>query len=377
MHYLDHAATTPVSKNTADVIYRFLVKDFGNPSSQYPFGRAARTMVEQSRSVVAQALGCAPNRLVFNSCGSEGDNWAISLAVRQGRHTGRHIITTATEHSAVLEPCKLLAQDGHEITYLLPDRHGNITAEQVSQALRPDTVLVSIMMVNSETGCIYPIHEITRLLKERNSPALFHTDAVQGFLRVPFSADRLGADMITISGHKIGAPKGIGAIYLGPRVRTPRPWIAGGGQEMGLRSGTEATAQIAGFAAAVSQRYQTMNEDIARMCALRDYARDKLLSVEGIVAIGNGTAPHIITVSLVGYPSSNVINELGRQGICISAGSACHRGKLSHVYTAMKLDRKIANGALRISIGPESTREDIDALVSALRQHRDTRFPTL
>lgn len=377
MIYLDHAATTPVPKAVADVIYEVLTQGYGNPSAQYPLGREAHDLVERCRETLANALGCEAKQFVFTSCGSESDNWAIELALYQNRRVGKHIITTAVEHSAILEPCKRLAQSGYEVTYLKPDKNGNIMVEQVANALREDTALVTMMMVNNETGCVYPVHEVAELLKVRKSGALLHTDAVQGFLKVPFTAKALGADMISVSGHKLGAPKGVGGLYLGERVKAPRALIAGGGQEMGLRSGTEATAQIAGFAKAVELRQENFADKLLAMQTLKAYALEKLLSIDGVERIGDGTAPHIITVSLVGYPSANVVTELGAQGICISAGSACHRGKLSHVYVAMGLDKKVATGALRISIAPDTTKEEIDTLAAALKAHHDTRFPML
>jgi len=377
MIYLDHAATTPVPRAVADEMYAVLTEGFGNPSAQYPLGRDAHALVERCRATVAEALGCAPERFAFTSCGTEGDNWAIRLAARQGRHTGRHVITTATEHSAVLEPCRLLEQDGYEVTYLRPDRSGNITAEQVAQALREDTVLVSVMLVNNETGCVFPVREIADLMRARGTKALLHTDAVQGFLKVPFRADALGADLISVSGHKLGAPKGVGGLYLGERVRAPRPLLAGGGQEMGLRSGTEATAQLAGFARAVALRRASLDDDLAHMAQIKAYALERLLAIEGVERVGNGTAPHILAVSLVGYPSQNVVEELGAQGICISAGSACHRGQPSHVYKAMGLPKHTAAGVLRVSFGPATTEAEIDALAAALQAHRARRFPML
>ena len=377
MIYLDHAATTPVPEEVARDVYDTLVSRWGNPSSQYPFGKQAKTQLDAARETVAAALGCKASELVFTSCGSESDNWAIRLAAHQNRHAGRHIVTTAVEHSAVLEPCRALEQEGYSVTYLKPDKNGNITASQVDAALRDDTALVTMMLVNNETGCIFPVAEVARLLKEKKSRALLHTDAVQGFLKVPFRASTLGADLISVSGHKIGAPKGIGALYLGERVRAPQPLIYGGGQEQGLRSGTEATGQIAGFARAVSLRCEHLEETLAHMAAVKAYAEKTLLALPDVVRVGSGEAPHILSLSLVGYPSANVVTELGAQGICISAGSACHRGQLSHVYRAMGLDKKTAAGVLRVSFGPETTTDDIDALAAALRAHHDTRFPML
>ena len=377
MIYLDNAATTPVPKAVADAVYDVLLHHCGNPSSQYPAGQEMKKAVEGWRAVIAGALHCPPEHLHFTSCGTESDNWAIQAALWQGRHTGKHIITTAVEHSAILEPCKLLAQQGYDVTYLKPGRDGNITVEQVADALREDTVLVSMMLVNNETGCVFPVAETARLLREKKSPALLHCDAVQGFLKVPCDPAGWGVDMMSLSGHKLGAPKGIGALYIGPRLREPRPLLPGGGQERGLRSGTEATAQIAGFAKAVALRLENYDAKLAHMTALRDYCREKLLAMDGVVPVGAGTAPHILSVSLVGYPSANIVTELGAEGICISAGSACHQGKASHVVSALGLDKKTAAGVIRISFSPDNTTEDVDALYDALRRHRDNRFPML
>ena len=377
MIYLDNAATTPVPKAVADAVYDVLLHHCGNPSSQYPAGQEMKKAVEGWRAVIAGALHCPPEHLHFTSCGTESDNWAIQAALWQGRHTGKHIITTAVEHSAILEPCKLLAQQGYDVTYLKPGRDGNITVEQVANALREDTVLVSMMLVNNETGCVFPVAETARLLREKKSPALLHCDAVQGFLKVPCDPAGWGVDMMSLSGHKLGAPKGIGALYIGPRLREPRPLLPGGGQERGLRSGTEATAQIAGFAKAVELRLEDYDAKLAHMTALRDYCREKLLAMGGVVPVGAGTAPHILSVSLVGYPSANIVTELGAEGICISAGSACHQGKASHVVSALGLDKKTAAGVIRISFSPDNTTSDVDALYDALKAHQAARFPML
>lgn len=377
MIYLDNAATTPVPKAVADAMYDVLTHRFGNPSSQYPAGMEMKKAVEGWRAVVADALRCESSRLYFTSCGTESDNWAIQAALWQNRHRGRHIITTAVEHSAILEPCKLLAQQGYEVTYLKPDHTGQITAAQVGDALRDDTALVSVMLVNNETGCVFPVEEIAALLRRRGSDALLHCDAVQGFLKVPCDPEGWGVDMMSLSAHKLGGPKGIGALYIGQRVRNPRPLLPGGGQERGVRSGTEATAQIAGFAKAVELRREEYESKLARMAALKDYCRTQLLTIDGMVCVGEGTAPHILAMSLVGYPSGNIVTDLGAQGICISAGSACHQGKASHVVSALGLDKKTAAGVIRISFSPDNTEADVDALCRALKSHRDSRFPML
>ena len=377
MVYFDNAATTPLPKAVADAMYEVLTAHFGNPSSQYPIGVEMKKAVEGWRAVIAGALGCPAERLYFTSCGTESDNWAIQAALWQNRHRGRHIITTAVEHSAVLEPCKLLAQQGYEVTYLKPGQDGNVTAEQVADALREDTALVSVMLVNNETGCVFPAADIAALLRKKGSPALLHCDAVQGFLKVPCDPEGWGVDMMSLSAHKLGGPKGVGALYISDRFRNVRPLLPGGGQERGLRSGTEATAQIAGFAKAVELRLMDYDAKLAHMAALRDYCREKLLTIPGMVPVGGGTAPHILALSLAGYPSANIVTDLGAQGICISAGSACHQGKASHVVSALGLDKRTAAGVIRISFAPDNTTSDVDALYDALKAHQAARFPML
>ena len=375
MIYLDHAATTPVPRAVADAMIEVLTERYGNPSSQYPFGAEMKKRVEDWRRAVAALLDCPAEGLHFTSCGTEGDNWALRAAVWQNRHVGNHIVTTAVEHSAVLECCKWLEREGCEVTYLAPDQNGSLTAEQVLEAVRPDTAAVSVMLVNNELGTVYPVADIARGLAARNPKTLLHTDAVQGL--GTFSARALGADFVTVSAHKIGGPKGVGALYIGPRVRNPRPLLAGGGQERGIRSGTEATAQIAGFARAAELRLENRERNRAHLEALHAVALEKMLAIPDMVCVGAGTAPHILPLSLAGWPAGNIVNDLGSQGICISAGSACHQGKPSHVVAALKLPKRVAAGVIRLSFGPGTTEADIDACAQALRRHRDTRMPML
>ena len=378
MIYLDHAATTPVPRPVADAMYEVLTEQFGNPSSQYPLGLEMKRRVEAWRKTVADALGCEARQLFFTSCGTEADNWAITAACWQNRHVGKHIVTTAVEHSAVLECCRWMERQGYEVTYLAPAQDGSLTTEQVLSAVRPDTALVSVMLVNNELGNLYPIADIARDLAAKNPKTLLHTDAVQGFLKVPCTPKALGADFLTLSAHKIGGPKGIGALYIGPRVRNPKPLLAGGEQESGLRAGTEATAQIAGFARAVELRRENLDEKLRRMAAVRDYAVERLSAIPDLkVLSAPGGAPHVLSVSLVGWPSQNIVNDLGSQGICLSAGSACHQGKPSHVIAALKLPKKVSGGVIRLSFGPETTPADIDACAEALQRHHDTRMPML
>ena len=375
MIYLDHAATTPVPPEVAQTMLEVLTKTFGNPSAQYALGREAKALTDRARQIIAGALGARPEQIVFTSCGTEGDNWAIRAALHQNRRVGRHIVTTAVEHSAVLQCVKQLEREGCTASYIKPDKDGRLTADAVLSAVREDTALVSVMLVNNETGAVFPVPEIAAGLRDK--PALLHTDAVQGFLKIPFTAKSLGADYITLSAHKLGGPKGIGALYIGGRAKNTLPLLYGGGQEAGLRPGTEATAQIAGFARAAELRLERLEEINAHLTACRDYARERLGAIPNLRFVGPADAPHILSVSLPGYPSQNIVGELDGKGICISAGSACHRGKASHVLTAMGLDRRTAAGTVRVSFGPETERADIDALAEALLAHKNTRFPML
>ncbi len=376
MIYLDYAATAPVPRAVADAMYEVLTGQFGNPSSQYPLGLEMKKRVELWRRTVAEALGCEPKQLFFTSCGTEADNWAIRAALWQNRHLGRHVVTTAVEHSAVLETCKWLEREGYELTYLAPDQNGDIQAEQVLAAVRPDTALVSMMLVNNELGNLYPVQPVAQGLAAKNPRTLLHTDAVQGFGL--FFVKRLGADLVTVSAHKIGGPKGIGALYAGPRVKSPKPLLAGGGQESGFRSGTEATAQIAGFAKAAELRMERQMDIAGHLAGLRACAIQRLLEIPDLQILnGAAQASHILAVSLPGWPSQNIVNDLGSQGICISAGSACHQGKPSHVVAALRLPKRTASGVIRLSFGPETTREEIDDCAEALRRHHDQRMPML
>ena len=373
--YFDYAATTPLCPQALEAMTRALAH-FGNPSSRYAYGRDAAQSVKVCRETVAKALGCAPGEVSFTSCGTEGDNWAIRKGAELGRRRGRHIVTTAVEHAAVLETCRDLERQGYEVTYLPPDREGRITVDQVRDALRPDTALVSMMLVNNETGVVLPVADCVKAVKAFDPAILFHCDAVQGFLKLPYTPVSTGADLITVSGHKVGGPKGVGALYIRKGVRLA-PLLTGGGQEEGLRSGTEATAQIAGFAAAC----QAVMADLGRperTAAVKAYTLERLTqAVPKLEVISPGDAPHICAVTLPGYPSEVLVRVLGDQGICISSGSACHRGKPSHVFAAMGLPKPWLSGALRLSFSPDTTRAEADRLAEALAQASQSVFPVM
>ena len=375
--YLDNAATTRVCPEAARAALEAMTEGYGNPSSGYALGQAAAAALKEHRAAVAGRLGCAPEELVFTSCGTEGDNWAVRAAADYGRRKGRHIITTAIEHAAVLEPVKALAAQGYEVTYLKPDRSGHVSPDALRAALRPDTVLVSMMLVNNELGCVLPVKEAAALVKAYDKQILFHTDAVQGFLKVPFTPAGLGVDLLSLSGHKIHAPKGIGALYI--RQGLPlKPFILGGGQENGLRSGTEPTGQIAAFAVACQTGKAKMAQSLAHMNELKAYTLERLhAEVPKVEEIISGDAPHILALTLPGYKSEVLVRVMGDKGVCISAGSACHRGKASHVYEVMGLTKAQRDGAFRVSFSDWSTKEEVDCFVQALKETQEMLFPTM
>lgn len=369
--YLDNAATTRVCAEAADIAYKLMTKCYGNPSSTHTKGREAKTYLDTARSQIANALGCLPSEVYFTSCGSESDVWAITKGAESAQRRGKHIISSAVEHDAVRKTLEDLASRGFEVTFLAPEKDGSVSVSAVEAALREDTVLVTLMMVNNETGAVTDIAGIAKMLKAKGSKALLHTDAVQGFMKVPFSAKKLGADMVSISGHKIHAPKGIGALYIKTGVKI-KPLIRGGAQENGMRAGTEAMPQIAAFGKATEIAYAGMKENCEKMAALRTLAIDTLCSQLPEVQIIGGGAPHILSVSLPGWRSEVLMNFLEAEGIYVSRSSACKKGGRSHVLEAMQLPAQVIDGAIRISFSRYSSEEDVRALCSALKRAHDT-----
>ena len=370
-HYLDNAATTMVCREAAQAALAAMTETYGNPSSTHTKGREANRLLETARRQVAAALGCAPGELVFTSCGSESDNWAILSGAEAGKRRGRHIISSAVEHDAVRRSLDDLENRGFAVTRLSPDEKGSIGVDAVLSALREDTILVSLMMVNNETGAVTDISSVAKAVKREDPAVLVHTDAVQGFLKVPFSAKTLGADMISVSGHKIHAPKGVGALYIKSGLRL-KPFLVGGSQENGRRAGTEAMPQIAAFGAACEAARSGMAENTARMQALRTRAVERLSrELPELVLIGGG-APHILSVSLPGWRSEVLMNYMEAQNVYVSKSSACKKGGRSHVLEAMGLSSKVIDGAIRIGLSRYTTEADIDALCRTLKEAHDT-----
>ena len=368
-HYLDNSATTRVCPEAAEAALLAMTEVYGNPSSTHTKGREARQLLDKSRKQVADALGCTVQELVFTSCGSESDNWAILNGAELMRRKGMHIISSQVEHDAVRKSLDELERRGFEVTRLKPDETGAIPVQAVMEALRPDTVLVTLMLVNNETGAVTDIGAIARAMKKAGSQALLHTDAVQAFMKLPFTVKSLGADLVSVSGHKIHAPKGIGALYIKNGVKL-KPYLLGGGQENGRRAGTEAMPQIAAFGAACQAAREHLQENYERMAALRQLAIDELRrDIPELVVIGGG-APHILSISLPGWRSEVLMNYMEAQEIYVSKSSACKKGGRSHVLEAIGLAPKVIDGAIRIGLSRFTTQEDILALCAALKEAR-------
>jgi len=374
MIYLDNSATTKPCREAVEAMTAALTDGWANPSALYGFGIDAAYALRNARSKVAAAMGAETDRVFFTSGGTEADNWAILGTAQRFGKKHKHIITTAIEHHAVLNTMKALEAQGFEVTYLQPDAQGRIGTDALKAALRKDTILVSIMMVNNEVGSVMPIAQMAKLTHRLAPDAIFHTDAVQGFLKVPFQAKALGADLITVSSHKVHGPKGAGALYISPRLRSFPPMIHGGGQESGLRSGTEATPAIFGFAAACSAIVSTLKEDIQKERQLLESCMEKLGAVRGVVINGAHEAPHILNLSIPGVPTQNTINILQDAGICVSAGSACAKGHRSHTLTAMNLSPENMDGSFRISLCRDTTAEELNKLVETIEKEIVARY---
>ncbi len=369
--YLDNAATTRVCPEAADMAYRVMTEQYGNPSSTHARGREAKKLLDAARRELALCLGCQPKELAFTSCGSEADNWALLSGAWAASSRGGHVISSMAEHDAVRKSLDELERRGYEVTRLPPDPSGAVPVQAVLDALRPDTVLVSLMLVNNETGAVNDIPGLARALKKAAPKVLLHCDAVQGFLKVPFTVKSLGADMVTISGHKIHAPKGIGALYIRSGLHL-RPLILGGSQEDGRRAGTEAMPAICAFGEAARLGRALMAESTERMAGLRQRAASRLLAENpGLVVIGGG-APHILCVSLPGYRSEVLMSVLESRGISVSKSSACKKGGRSHVLEAMGLPAPVIDGALRLGLSRYTTAEELDAFCLCLREARET-----
>lgn len=384
MYYFDYAATTPVCSPAKTAMLHQLDCGWQNPSAQYESGVAVAKDIAGYRNTIASALGCQTEEFYFTSGGTESNHWAITEGVYLGRHRGKHCITSSVEHASVLACFKNLEKKGYSVTYLKPNKEGFVSASQVEEALREDTVLVSFMLVNNETGVIFPVDEIAKKVKKFNQNILVHSDGIQGFLKLPFSLsgaenslDLSHVDLLSITGHKVFAPKGIGGLFIRKSVKL-NPVFYGGGQEKGLRSGTEPSQQMAAFAEAVRVGVEDFPQRRIFLSQLKEQIIQEISKIPQVKILfheTSPTAPHILCISLVAYPSQVVLRFLSQRGVCVSAGSACHRGKESHVFSSMPLEKPVRDGILRLSISSYTTEEDVSALIQGLQSATKELLP--
>ena len=368
--YLDNAATTALSPRVLEAMLPYFTQYYGNPSSVHAFGREAKQGLDKARDQVAKALHCEPSEVIFTGCGTESDNTVLLGVAQRYGDKGKHIITTNVEHHAILHTCEYLEKQGYSVTYLPVDQDGLVTAEQVAAAIRPDTILVSIMFANNEVGTIMPIQEIGAVCKEKG--VLFHTDAVQAVGHIPVDVQAMHIDMLSLSAHKFHGPKGVGALYCRKGIRLPS-YIMGGAQEKGRRAGTENVAGIVGMGAAIQLATEQLEENRAKMTALRDRLMTGIQArISEVKLNGHPTnrLPNNVNFSFKYIEGESILLMLDMNGIAASSGSACTSGSLdpSHVLLALGLPHEIAHGSVRLTLGDETTEEDIDYTIDVLEK---------
>lgn len=367
--YLDNAATTALSPKVLEAMMPYLTTVYGNPSSVHAFGQEAKKGLDAARDQVAAALNCTPGEVIFTGCGTESDNTAILGVAEKYKNKGKHIITSSVEHHAVLHTCEHLQKQGYDVTYLPVDEYGRVTAEQVREALREDTILVTIMFANNEVGTVMPIPEIAAVCHEKG--VLFHTDAVQAIGHVPVDVKAMGIDMLSLSAHKFHGPKGVGALYCRKGIKLPS-YIMGGAQEKGRRAGTENVAGIVGLGAAIKLACDNLSENAAKMTILRDRLMRGLAEIPEVKLNGHPTErlPNNVNYSMKYIEGESILLKLDLSGIAASSGSACTSGSLdpSHVLLAMGLPHEIAHGSVRLTLGDDTTQEDIDYTIEQLKE---------
>ena len=368
--YLDNAATTRTRPEVVEAMLPYFTEQYGNPSAIYSLGSAGKKAINEARRTIAAAIGAKPEEIYFTAGGTEADNWALKAAAECCAGKGRHIITTKIEHHAVLHACGYLEKNGYEVTYLDVDRDGILDPEALKEAIRPDTVLISVMFANNEIGTIQPIREIGAIARERG--ILFHTDAVQAFGQIPIDVEEMHIDMLSASAHKLNGPKGTGMLYIRSGLKI-RSFIHGGAQEKGVRAGTENVPGIVGFAAAVRRALSRMEEKAGRERELRDYL---IRRIEGEIPYCrlNGhrekRLPGNVNISFRFIEGESLLIMLDMRGVCASSGSACTSGSLdpSHVLLAIGLEHEEAHGSLRMTLSEENTQEELDEVVGHLAE---------
>lgn len=368
--YLDNAATTRTAPEVVDAMLPYFTENYGNPSSIYGFASANKEVIARQRETIADVLGAKANEIYFTAGGTESDNWALTATAEAYGAKGKHIITSRIEHHAVLHTCAYLEKRGYEVTYLDVDENGLVDPRKVEEAIRPDTILISIMAANNEIGTIQPIREIGEIAHAHG--LLFHTDAVQAFAQIPINVDECHIDMLSASGHKLNGPKGIGFLYIRKGVKI-RSFIHGGAQERKRRAGTENVPGIAGLGKAVELAAATMEERAAKETELRDYAISRIEKEIPYCRLNGDRVkrlPNNINFSFRFIEGESMLIKLDFKGICASSGSACTSGSLdpSHVLLAIGLPHEIAHGSLRMTLGADTTKEDIDYTADCLKE---------
>ena len=370
MIYLDNAATTRTAPEVVEAMLPYFTENYGNPSTIYGLGSTAKKAVNQARRTIAEAIGAKQEEIYFTAGGSESDNWALKAAAEAYGDKGKHIITTKIEHHALLHTCEYLEKHGFEVTCLEVDQDGLVDLEALKDAIRPDTILISIMYANNEIGTIEPIAEIGAIAKEKG--ILFHTDAVQAFGQIPLNVDELHVDMLSASAHKLNGPKGIGMLYIRTGVKI-RSFVHGGSQERSRRAGTENVPGIVGFGAAVDRALRIMDEKVKKEIELRDYLIDRIekeIPYSRLNGHRSKRLPGNVNVAFQFIEGESMLIMLDMKGICASSGSACTSGSLdpSHVLLAIGLKHEIAHGSLRLTLSEENTKEEMDFVVEELKK---------
>ena len=368
--YLDHAATTPARPEVVEAMLPYFTESFGNPSSVYTFSQKNKAKITECRELIAKTLGAKSNEIYFTAGGSESDNWALKATAEAYAEKGKHIITTKIEHHAILHTAQYLESRGFEVTYLDVDENGLVKLDQLKAAIRPDTILISVMFANNEIGTIEPIKEIGEIAKEHG--IIFHTDAVQAYGQVPINVDECHIDMLSASGHKLNGPKGIGFLYIRTGLKL-RSFVHGGAQERSRRAGTENVTGIVGLAKAAEIAFATMEERTKKECELRDYLIDRVLAEVPYARLNGHRSkrlPNNVNISFQFIEGESMLIMLDMAGICGSSGSACTSGSLdpSHVLLAIGLPHEIAHGSLRLTLGDENTKEEMDDVVDKIKE---------
>lgn len=370
--YFDNSATTRVFDSVKDVVVKVMTEDYGNAAAKHLKGVEAENYIKEARSIIAKTLKVQDKEILFTSGGSESNNMALIGTAQAYKRTGNHIISSNIEHASVYRPLEYLEEQGFEVTYLPVDHQGHIDLKELEGALRPETILVSIMYVNNEIGSVEPIEEISKVIKKKNPDTLLHVDAIQAYGKLEIYPKRQGIDLMSVSGHKLHGPKGVGFLYIGEGVKI-KPLIYGGGQQKGLRSGTENVPGVAGLGEAVKEVFTNHQEKLDNLYGLKDYFMTRIQELDGVwlnSQPGRESAPQIVSVSFEGIRSEVLLHALEEKGIYVSSGSACsinHPG-VSGALKGIGVKRELLDGTLRFSFGLFNTREEIDYAMEALKE---------